>query len=67
MRWLLGMGWIGLFSVSLLDACPIPLPVPGTTDLFLLVLVVRHKSSLWLLCRWPSPVRWPEVFYLVRR
>jgi membrane protein YqaA with SNARE-associated domain len=49
MRWLLGMGWIGLFSVSLLDACPIPLPVPGTTDLFLLVLVVRHKSSLWLL------------------
>jgi membrane protein YqaA with SNARE-associated domain len=48
-RWLVGMGWIGLFGVSLLDACPIPLPLPGTTDLLLLVLVVRHKSSLWLL------------------
>ena len=49
MRWLVGMGWIGLFGVSLLDACPIPLPLPGTTDLLLLVLVVRHRSSLWLL------------------
>ncbi len=48
MHWLLGMGWIGLFGVSLLDACPIPLPIPGTTDLLLLVLVV-HKSSPWLL------------------
>jgi membrane protein YqaA with SNARE-associated domain len=47
-RWLVGMGWIGLFGVALLDACPIPLPVPGTTDLLLLVLVV-HKSSPWLL------------------
>ena len=49
MRWLVGMGWIGLFGISLLDACPIPLPLPGTTDLLLLVLVVRHKDSLWLL------------------
>jgi membrane protein DedA with SNARE-associated domain len=43
------MGWLGLFGVSLLDACPIPLPLPGTTDLLLLVLVVRHKTSLCLL------------------
>jgi membrane protein DedA with SNARE-associated domain len=49
LRWLVGMGWLGLFGVSLLDACPIPLPLPGTTDLLLLVLVVRHKTSLWLL------------------
>jgi membrane protein YqaA with SNARE-associated domain len=47
-NWLVGMGWIGLFGVSVLDACPIPLPIPGTTDLLLLVLVV-HKGRWWLL------------------
>jgi membrane protein YqaA with SNARE-associated domain len=48
MHWLLGMGWVGLFSVSLIDACPFPLPIPGTTDLLLLLLVVR-KGSPWVL------------------
>lgn len=48
MHWLLSLGWIGLFSVSLIDACPFPLPIPGTTDLLLLILVVR-KGSPWVL------------------
>jgi membrane protein YqaA with SNARE-associated domain len=48
MHWLVSLGWIGLFSVSLIDACPFPLPIPGTTDLLLLILVVR-KGSPWLL------------------
>lgn len=48
MRWLISLGWIGLFGVSLIDACPFPLPIPGTTDLLLLVLVAR-KGSPWLL------------------
>ncbi|HEX6495129.1 MAG TPA: VTT domain-containing protein [Acidobacteriaceae bacterium] len=48
MHWLISLGWIGLFGVSLLDACPFPLPIPGTTDLLLLVLVAR-KGSPWAL------------------
>jgi membrane protein DedA with SNARE-associated domain len=48
LHWLISLGWIGLSGVSLIDASPIPLPIPGTTDLILLVLVAR-KGSLWLL------------------
>ncbi|HEX4582008.1 MAG TPA: VTT domain-containing protein [Acidobacteriaceae bacterium] len=48
MHWLISLGWVGLFSVSLIDACPFPLPIPGTTDLLLLLLVVR-KGRLWVL------------------
>jgi membrane protein YqaA with SNARE-associated domain len=47
-HWLIGMGWIGLFGVSLLDACPIPLPIPGTTDLLLLILIA-HGGRPWVL------------------
>ena len=48
MHWLVSLGWLGVFGVALLDACPIPLPIPGTTDLLILVLAA-HKSSPWLL------------------
>jgi membrane protein YqaA with SNARE-associated domain len=48
MHWLISLGWIGLFGVSLLDASPIPLPIPGTADLILLVLIA-HKASPFLL------------------
>jgi membrane protein YqaA with SNARE-associated domain len=48
MHWLIHLGWIGLFGVSLLDACPFPLPIPGTTDLLLLLLIAR-RGNPWLL------------------
>jgi membrane protein YqaA with SNARE-associated domain len=48
LHWLISLGWIGLSGVSLLDASPIPLPIPGTADLILLALVA-HKGSPWLL------------------
>ena len=38
----------GLFLTSVLDSSIVPLPVPGTTDLFLLWLV-SHNGNPWLL------------------
>ena len=48
LHWLFSLGWLGVFGAALLDSSPIPLPVPGTTDLLILALVA-HKSSPWLL------------------
>jgi membrane protein YqaA with SNARE-associated domain len=48
MHWLVHLGPVGLFGIAVLDACPIPLPIPGATDLLLLILVAR-KGSPWLL------------------
>jgi membrane protein YqaA with SNARE-associated domain len=38
-HWLTHLGALGLFSVAVVDSSPIPLPVPGSTDLLLLWLV----------------------------
>lgn len=46
--WVLHFGLAGVFIVALLDAAPIPLPVPGSTDLLILVLGA-HGESPWLL------------------
>jgi membrane protein YqaA with SNARE-associated domain len=48
-RWLLHLGLPGLALVSLLDACPIPLPLPGSTDLLLLLLCAQHDAQPVLL------------------
>jgi membrane protein YqaA with SNARE-associated domain len=40
----MGFGTLGLFAVSLIDSSIIPLPVPGSTDL-LLILLVAHRGS----------------------
>jgi membrane protein YqaA with SNARE-associated domain len=42
------LGPLGLFLVSVVDSSPVPLPVPGTTDLLLLWLV-SHSGNPWLL------------------
>jgi membrane protein YqaA with SNARE-associated domain len=47
-NWLTHMGGLGLFSVAILDSSPIPLPLPGSTDLLLLWLVA-HNGDPWLL------------------
>jgi membrane protein YqaA with SNARE-associated domain len=46
LRWIVGFGGIGLFVVSVIDASIIPLPIPGSTDLLLLVLVARRANAL---------------------
>jgi membrane protein YqaA with SNARE-associated domain len=44
LHWLMGFGTLGLFVVSVIDSSIIPLPVPGSTDL-LLILLVAHRGS----------------------
>jgi membrane protein YqaA with SNARE-associated domain len=40
----MGFGTLGLFAVSVIDSSIIPLPVPGSTDL-LLILLVAHRGD----------------------
>jgi membrane protein YqaA with SNARE-associated domain len=49
LHWLLHLGLPGLFAVAIVDSSPIPLPLPGCTDLLLLWLA-SHKSGnpTWL-------------------
>ena len=47
--WLIHLGLPGLFVVSLLDAAIIPLPLPGSTDVLLLLLAAQHGSDPVLL------------------
>jgi membrane protein YqaA with SNARE-associated domain len=46
-HWLLHFGVAGLFVIALLDAAPVPLPIPGSTDIVVLLLVV-HGAVPWL-------------------
>lgn len=48
-HWLIALGAPGLFLVSFLDASVIPLPIPGSSDLLLLLLCARHGSHAMLL------------------
>jgi len=47
--WLIHLGIPGLFVVSLLDAAIIPLPLPGSTDVLLLLLCAQRGSNPILL------------------
>ncbi len=48
MRWIIHLGGVGVFFVAFLDGFVIPLPIPGSTDFLLLLLIVRHGNP-WLL------------------
>src|SRR5277367_1447544 len=47
-HWLTQLGGLGLFTVAIFDSSPIPLPIPGSTDL-LLLLLVSHRGNPFLL------------------
>jgi membrane protein YqaA with SNARE-associated domain len=47
-RWLVHLGALGLFAVAIFDSSPIPLPLPGSTDL-LLLLLVAHRGNPFVL------------------
>lgn len=42
------LGPLGVFLVAIVDSSIVPLPIPGTTDL-LLLLLVSHQGKPWLL------------------
>ncbi len=46
--WVFHFGIFGVFLVALLDSSPIPLPVPGSTDILILIFGA-HGASPWLL------------------
>ena len=46
--WVVHFGLAGVFAVAFLDAAPIPLPVPGSTDILILILGA-HGENPWLL------------------
>jgi len=45
---LAGMGMIGLFLLSAVDASFIPLPLPGATDILLVVLAAKQHQWIWM-------------------
>lgn len=48
LHWMARLGGLGLFAVSAIDSSPIPLAIPGSTDLLLLLLVSRHGNPFLL-------------------
>lgn len=49
LRWLMSLGGLGLFCLAILDSSVIPLPLPGSTDL-LLLLLTAHRGTTPLMC-----------------
>jgi membrane protein YqaA with SNARE-associated domain len=47
-HWLTRLGALGLFAVAVIDASPIPLAIPGSTDLLLLLLVSQRGNPFLL-------------------
>jgi len=46
--WVLHFGLAGVFAVAFLDAAPFPLPIPGSTDILILILGA-HGEPAWFL------------------
>ncbi len=45
--WLIHFGLLGIFAVATIDASVIPLPLPGSSDL-LVLLLTAHRGNPWL-------------------
>lgn len=48
--WVLHFGAAGVFGVAFVDASPLPLPIPGSTDLLILLLGSGGQAWLLALC-----------------
>jgi membrane protein YqaA with SNARE-associated domain len=45
---LLSFGLIGVFLVSIVDSSFVPLPVPGITDIMIIIMAAQHQSVILL-------------------
>jgi membrane protein YqaA with SNARE-associated domain len=45
---LLGFGLLGVFMVSIVDSSFVPLPVPGVTDIMVIVMAAQHQNLILL-------------------
>jgi len=50
LHWLVSFGGFGLCGVAVIDSSMIPIPLPGSTDLFLLLLSAHSYTSIRLSC-----------------
>lgn len=48
MRTLFGFGSLGLFLISIVDSSVVPLPIPGSTDIMLVLLAAHRTNGLLL-------------------
>jgi membrane protein YqaA with SNARE-associated domain len=48
-RFFFSFGLFGLFLVSIVDSSFVPLPIPGVTDIMIVVLAARHSNWLGLI------------------
>ncbi len=47
-RMLLSFGLLGVFLVSIVDSSFVPLPVPGVTDIMVIILAAQHQNVILL-------------------
>ncbi|MDE3104744.1 MAG: DedA family protein [Acidobacteriota bacterium] len=48
LRFLLGFGVFGIFLVALVDASVVPLPIPGVTDIMLILMAAQRQNPVLL-------------------
>ena len=46
LQWLMQLGGIGLFFLAIIDSSLVPIPLPGSTDLVLLLLTAFRSTSI---------------------
>ena len=48
MHFLMGFGIFGVFLVSIVDSSFVPLPLPGVTDIMIIVMAAQHQNVILL-------------------
>src|ERR1700757_5005581 len=48
LHFLFGLGLLGLFLVSIVDSSFVPLPVPGVTDIMIIIMSAQHQNIILL-------------------
>jgi membrane protein DedA with SNARE-associated domain len=46
LRWLMHLGAVGIFALAVVDSSVIPIPLPGSTDLVLLLMTAFRSQSV---------------------